>query len=70
MNRTEVIEKLKELKEKGFVVPSEDMIKTEDEIKMIKECAKINTEVLDLIEKNINEALEKHYTPHPIVGHK
>ncbi len=57
MNRTEVIEKLKELKEKGFVVPSEDMIKTEDEIKIIKECAKINTEVLDLIEKNIKSGI-------------
>ena len=53
LNRENVINKLKELKEKGYIVPSENMIKTKDEIEKIKEVAKINTELLDLIEKNI-----------------
>ena len=53
INRESVIEKLKDLKEKGYIVPSEDMIKTNEEIEKIREVAKINIETLDLIEKNI-----------------
>ena len=53
INREAVIEKLKDLKQKGYVVPSEDMIATNEDIKKIKDVARINTRVLDLIEKNI-----------------
>lgn len=53
INREAVIEKLKDLKQKGCVVPSEDMIATNEDIKKIKDVARINTRVLNLIEKNI-----------------
>lgn len=53
MNRENVIEKLTDLKEKGFKVPCENMIATKEEIEKIKESTKINMEILDLIEANI-----------------
>lgn len=57
INREAVIEKLKDLKEQGFEVPSEDMIKTNEEIEKFKESAKINTELLDLIAENIKPGM-------------
>ncbi|GAB6168100.1 methionyl aminopeptidase [Clostridium carnis] len=46
-------EKIKMLKEQGHIVPSRDIIKNKEQIKGIKESAKINNAVLDLVEKNI-----------------
>ena len=57
VNREAIIDKLKDLKDKGYIVPSEDMIKTSDEIKKIRKAAKINTELLDLIAKNIKPGM-------------
>lgn len=57
INREAVIEKLKDLKQKGYVVPSEDMIATNEDIKKIKDVARINTRVLNLIEKNIEPGI-------------
>ena len=57
INREAVIEKLKDLKQKGYVVPSEDMIVTNEDIKKIKDVARINTRVLNLIEKNIEPGI-------------
>ena len=36
MNRDAIIEKLNDLKSKGYIVPSENMIKTNEEIEKIK----------------------------------
>ena len=57
INRESVIEKLKDLKDKGYIVPSEDMIATNEEIQKIKDVARINTRVLNLIEKNIKPGI-------------
>ena len=46
-------EKLRELKDKGCEIPTRDMIKNEEQIKGIKESAKINNAVLDLVEEKI-----------------
>jgi methionyl aminopeptidase len=50
-------EKLNELKRAGYEVPTHDIIKNKDQIERIKESAKINNEVLDLVEKNIKEGM-------------
>ncbi|CEP80125.1 methionyl aminopeptidase [Paraclostridium sordellii] len=50
-------EKLKELKKQGYEVPSHDIIKNKEQIDKIKESAKINNEVLDLVAKNIKEGM-------------
>ncbi|MBO3443102.1 methionyl aminopeptidase [Clostridium sp. CCUG 7971] len=50
-------EKLKTLKGKGYIVPSHDIIKTKDQIEKIKESAKINNAVLDLVAKEIKEGM-------------
>ena len=53
MNRDEVIEKVKQLKARGFTVPHESLIKTPEQIEGIRESAKINTAVLDYVAANI-----------------
>ncbi len=50
-------EKLESLKNKGYIVPSHDIIKTKDQIEKIKESAKINNAVLDLVAKEIKEGM-------------
>lgn len=50
-------EKLKYLKNNGFIVPSHDIIKTKDQIEKIKESANINNAVLDLVAKEIKEGM-------------
>ncbi|MFR3566576.1 MAG: methionyl aminopeptidase [Paraclostridium sordellii] len=50
-------EKLKELKKQGYEVPSHDIIKNKEQIYKIKESAKINNEVLDLVAKNIKAGM-------------
>ena len=50
-------EKLKHLKDNGFIVPSHDIIKTKDQIEKIKESANINNAVLDLVAKEIKEGM-------------
>ncbi|CEK37754.1 methionyl aminopeptidase [Paraclostridium sordellii] len=50
-------EKLKELKKQGYEVPSHDIIKNKEQIDKIKESAKINNEVLDLVAKNIKAGM-------------
>ena len=46
-------EKIKILKNKGCKVPSHNIIKTKEQIEGIKESAKINNAVLDLVSENI-----------------
>lgn len=50
-------EKLKELTNQGYIVPSRDMIKNEEQIEGIRRSARINNEVLDLVSKNIREGI-------------
>lgn len=50
-------EKLKKLKKQGYEVPSHDIIKNKEQINKIKESAKINNEVLDLVAKNIKAGM-------------
>lgn len=50
-------EKLKELKQKGNVVPSHEIIKNKEQIEGIKESAKINDAVLDEVAKQIKEGM-------------
>ncbi|WP_294166939.1 methionyl aminopeptidase [uncultured Clostridium sp.] len=46
-------EKLEALKNKGYEVPTRDMIKNQEQIEGIKESAKINNAVLDLVQEKI-----------------
>lgn len=46
-------EKLEALKKEGKFVPTQDMIKNKDQIEKIKESAKINNAILDLVSENI-----------------
>ena len=46
-------EKLEALKHKGYEVPTRDMIKNQEQIEGIKESAKINNAVLDLVQEKI-----------------
>lgn len=50
-------EKILSYQHKGYIVPSRDIIKNEEQIKGIKESAKINTAVLDLVAKNIKAGM-------------
>lgn len=50
-------EKLKKLSDEGYEVPTRDMIKNKEQIEGIKESAKINTGVLDLVEEKIREGM-------------
>lgn len=50
-------QKLIEFKMKGYETPRKDMIKNAQEIKKIKESAKINTAVLDAVEAKICEGM-------------
>ena len=50
-------EKLNELKRAGFEVPHHDIIKTKEQIEKIKESAKINNAVLDLVGENIKAGM-------------
>ncbi|MPM24315.1 Methionine aminopeptidase [bioreactor metagenome] len=50
-------EKLNELKQKGNVVPSHEIIKNKEQIEKIKESAKINDAVLDEVAKQIKEGM-------------
>ena len=50
-------EKLKHLRNQGFIVPSRNLIKNEEQIQGIRESAKINNGLLNLIEANIKEGM-------------
>lgn len=50
-------EKLKKLKQQGYEVPIRDMIKNNEQIEGIRESAKINNGLLDLISENIREGM-------------
>lgn len=50
-------EKLEEYKNKGHIVPSRDLIKNQEQIEKIKESAKINTAVLDLVSEKIHAGM-------------
>lgn len=50
-------EKLQELKRQGYKVPSRDIIKNKEQIEGIRNSAKINNGVLDLISNNIREGM-------------
>lgn len=53
MDRGEIKRKLLEYAAKGYEVPRMDMIKTPEQIAGIREAGKLNTEVLDAVEKEI-----------------
>ena len=50
-------EKLSLLEQQGHEVPSRSIIKTNEQIEKIKESAKINNAVLDLVSQNIKEGM-------------
>lgn len=54
---TELDERVLSFQEKGYLVPSRNLIKNEEQIKGIKESGIINTGVLDLISKEIKEGM-------------
>jgi methionyl aminopeptidase len=49
--------KLSDLKRKGYIIPTKNIIKTKEQIEGIKESAKINNGILDLISENIKEGM-------------
>lgn len=50
-------EKIEYYKSKGCIVPNRSIIKTQEQIDGIRESAKINTAVLDLVSKNIKAGM-------------
>ncbi|MCY6484088.1 methionyl aminopeptidase [Clostridium aestuarii] len=50
-------EKLKKLKQQGYEVPTRNMIKNKEQIEGIRESAKINNGLLDVISENIREGM-------------
>lgn len=50
-------ERLKRLKRQGYTIPKRKMIKNEEQIEGIRESAKINDGLLDLVSKNIKEGM-------------
>ena len=50
-------EKLKQFARAGYEIPTRDMIKNAEQIEKIKESAKINTAVLDEVEKHIKAGM-------------
>ncbi|MDP4087417.1 MAG: methionyl aminopeptidase [Bacillota bacterium] len=50
-------ERLSALKNKGYIVPTRDLIKTKEQIEGIRESAKINNGLLDLVSANIKEGM-------------
>lgn len=50
-------ERLEELKRQGHTVPSRNIIKNKEQIEKIKESAKINNAILDLVSENIKEGM-------------
>ena len=50
-------EKLKQYAREGYEIPTRDMIKNAEQIAKIKESAKINTAVLDLVAENIKAGM-------------
>lgn len=50
-------ERLDNLKRKGHIVPTRNLIKTKEQIEGIKKSAQVNNGILDLISKNIKEGM-------------
>lgn len=50
-------DKLRKYQNEGHIVPPREIIKNEEQINGIRESAKINTAVLDLVEKNIKAGM-------------
>ncbi len=50
-------EKLSDLKRRGYIVPTRNLIKTKEQIEGIKKSAQINNGLLDLISENIKEGM-------------
>jgi len=50
-------EKLSDLKRRGYIVPTRNLIKTKAQIEGIKKSAEINNSLLDLISENIKEGM-------------
>ncbi|NRT80087.1 methionyl aminopeptidase [Clostridium beijerinckii] len=49
--------KLSDLKKKGHIVPTRDLIKTKEQIEGIRKSAEVNNGLLDLISENIKEGM-------------
>lgn len=50
-------QRLSELRKKGYIVPSRDIIKNEDDIEGIKKSAEINNGILDIVAEKIKEGM-------------
>ena len=50
-------EKYEALRKQGFLMPSRKLVKNEEQIQKIKESAKINNAVLDLVSEKIKEGM-------------
>lgn len=50
-------EKIKRLKQQGFEIPTREMIKNTEQIKGIKESAKLNNSLLDMVSEHIREGI-------------
>lgn len=50
-------EKLMELEAKGYIIPSRDIIKNQEQIEGIKKSSAINNGALDLVERSIKEGM-------------
>lgn len=53
MNRDEILARLAELRAKGVNVPTDDLIKTDEQIEGIRKAGEINTKVLDTVAEKI-----------------
>lgn len=53
MNREEILTKINELRQKGIKVPTDEMIKTPEQIEGIREASIVNSKVLDAVEAKI-----------------
>lgn len=50
-------EKLLKLKKRGIIVPTKEIIKTTEQIQGIRESAKVNNGILDMLSENIREGM-------------
>ena len=50
-------QKIRQIEAEGHIVPDHDMLKTPDEVEMIKKSAHINVTVLDEITEHIHEGM-------------
>ncbi|PYG87200.1 methionyl aminopeptidase [Ruminiclostridium sufflavum DSM 19573] len=57
MSQNETEQMLQEFKSNGYIIPHPSLLKTPEQIEGIRESAKITTQILDLVEKEIKEGM-------------